>query len=70
MKELNEMTPIELNVLLNKVNENHEIIKSHINALTYEIDEKEIEINKKLDKLKTLEDKYVEIMSILMSKQD
>lgn len=70
MKELTEMTPIELNVLINKANENHSMIKSNITKLTHEIDEKEIEINKNLEILKTIEDKYVEIMAILMEKQN
>ena len=63
------MTPIELNVLLNKVNENHLMLKANIKKLTHEVDEKEIEINSNLEKLKTIEDKYVEIMAVLMEKQ-
>jgi hypothetical protein len=69
MKDFKEMTPIELNVLLNKVNENHLMIKANIKKLTHEVDEKEIEINQNLEKLKTIEDKYVEIMAVLMEKQ-
>jgi len=69
MKELNEMTPIELNHLLNKVNENHLMIKNNIKNLTHEVDEKEIEINKNLETLKTIELKYVEIMGTLVEKQ-
>ena len=69
MKDFKEMTPIELNVLLNKVNENHLMLKANIKKLTHEVDEKEIEINSNLEKLKTIEDKYVEIMAVLMEKQ-
>ena len=69
MKDFKEMTPIELNVLLNKVNENHLMIKGIIKKLTHEVDEKEKEINQNLEKLKTIEHKYVEIMGVLMEKQ-
>ena len=70
MKELKDMTPIELNVLLNKAKENHEIIKGSIKKLTYEVDEKEIEINEYLEKLKNIENKYVDIFAVLATKQD
>lgn len=69
MKDLAEMTPIELNVMLNKITETHLIIKSNIIKLTHEIDEKELEINENLKSLKLIEDEYVKIMSVLMEKQ-
>lgn len=69
MKELNEMTPIELNVLINKAKENHDIIKSRIIGLTHEVDEKVIEINKYIENFKIIENKYVELMGVLISKQ-
>ena len=70
MKDFNEMTPIELNVLINKINENHELLKSEVKSLTYDIDDIEKKINKKINSISDLEEKYVELMGILMSKQN
>ena len=70
MKDFNEMTPIELNVLINKINENHELLKSEVKSLTYDIEDIEKKINKKINSISDLEEKYVELMGILMSKQN
>ena len=69
MKDFKEMTPIELNVLVNKVNENHEMIKVEILKSLSEVDDLKKIINSKLNIMKNLEYKYVEIMGILMEKQ-
>ena len=70
MKDFNEMTPIELNVLINKINENHELLKSEVKSLTYDIEDIEKKINEKMKSIGNLEEKYVELMGILMSKQN
>ncbi len=69
MKDLKEMTPIELNVLINKTNENHEITKIKIYELLDEVSKLKEEINSKLEIITNLEDKYVKLMEILIEKQ-
>ena len=69
MKDYNDMTPIELNHLVNKVKENHDLIKSRIKDKLSEVEKLEIDINTDIEKLGNIEQKYVEIMGILMQKQ-
>lgn len=69
MKELNEMTPIELNLLIKKISENKELVKLNIYKSLDEVDNLKEKINEDLDKIKNLEDSYVEIMAVLMTKQ-
>ena len=76
MEEYKNMTPIELNVLINKTKDEHESLKSTINQLLDEVDEKKkeieikgVEINKNFELLKQIENKYVDLISILMDKQ-
>lgn len=69
MKDFKDMTPIELNVLVNKAKENHDIVKKNIYGLLDEIKNMEDQINSKLKNLETLESNYVELMSALMEKQ-
>jgi len=70
MKDLNEMTPIELNILVNKINENHQMVRDEIYKSLDQVDDLKKTINSKLIIMKNLEDKYVEIMGVLMSKQE
>ncbi len=69
MKDLKEMTPIELNVLISKTNENHEMTKIKIYELLDEVSKLKDEINSKLEIITNLEDKYVKLMEILIEKQ-
>ena len=69
MKKFEEMTPIELKVLINKTEENHTLVKEKIVELTYEVDSLEVQINDYLDKMHFIEGRYVEMMGVLMSKQ-
>ena len=70
MKDFKDMTPIELNNLVNKTKENHEIIKTNILNLLDEVNELKKHINSKLKMMEGLEDKYVEMMEVLMEKQE
>ena len=69
MKDFNEMTPIELNVLINKTNENQEFIKKSILSQLDQVNELKKDINSKLKIMDGLEEKYVKIMDILIEKQ-
>ena len=69
MEKYEDMTPIELNVLINKTKERQEIIKSEILIHLDEIKFHENKINSELEEMKEVEDKYVNLISVLMSKQ-
>lgn len=69
MKEYKDMTPIELNTLVNKVKENHDLVKFNIKDRLDQFEKLEVEINNEIKKLGKLEEQYVEIMAILMEKQ-
>lgn len=69
MKDYKDMTPIELNHLLNKVKEDHELIKTKIREGLDTVEKLEVEINQNIKLLGEVEAKYVEIMAILMEKQ-
>ena len=69
MENLKEMTPIELNVLIIKIKEEHEKIKSNVRTLLDEIDSKGDEINVNLEILDKVEERYVQLMGVLMEKQ-
>lgn len=69
MEDYHKMTPIELNVLINKIKDEHETIKLNIRKLLDEIDSKGNEVNGNIETLKDVEEKYVQLMGILMEKQ-
>ena len=69
MKELKDMTPIELNHLVNKVKENHDLIKSKIKDKLSQVEKLEGEINIEIEKLSKLEEQYVEMMALLIEKK-
>jgi sensor domain CHASE-containing protein len=69
MKDLKDMTPIELNHLVNKVKENHDLIKSKIKNKLSQVEKLEGEINIEIEKLSKLEEQYVEMMALLIEKK-
>lgn len=69
MKKLEDMTPIELKHLIDKNVEKHNLIKKEIIDYTFEVDKIKNKIDEGFDKLKGLENEYVELMGVLMSKQ-
>jgi hypothetical protein len=70
MRDFKEMTPIELNILVNKTNENYELTKSNIYELLDKVNELKKDINSKLKIMEGLEFKYVEMMQVLIEKQE
>ena len=68
MGDYKKMTPIELNVLINKTKGDHENIKSNIKKLLDEVDAKGIEINKNFEQLENVESKYVQLINVLIDK--
>lgn len=69
MKNLDDMTPIELNVLINKNKEKHDNLKNEIILLLGDINKIEEQINYKIDSLVESEDYYIKLMEALMKKQ-
>lgn len=69
MENYKNMTPIELNVLINKTKDSHEEIKSNIKTLLDQLNNLETNINEKIKELDKTESEYVELMSILMEKK-
>lgn len=62
MEDLTKYTPTELLKLGNDTSAEHQRLKKEIIQDTYQIDELEKKINKKLEKLETLEKIYVSII--------
>lgn len=68
MENYDDLSPIELNVLINKTKEIHENIKKEIKDLLSQVDELSVDINNKIKLLESTEEKYVELISILVEK--
>ncbi len=64
-KEIKDLTLIELNYLINKTKENHDSVKVDIDILLDEYDLIEKGINKKVEELKEVEKKYIELVTEL-----
>ena len=62
MKELSEYTPIELNKMFIDVKAAHEALKKELIDHTYELDELQNKINKKLAALDETEKFYVALI--------
>jgi hypothetical protein len=62
MENLSGYTPTELLKMGNDLGNEHATIKETITKKTYQIEELEGEINELLEKLETVEKKYVEII--------
>lgn len=62
MEELNMLTPTELLKICNDIVAKHDSLKQEIINLSYEADELENKIKRKLDELNDLEKKYVTII--------
>lgn len=68
MKQLDNLSSIEMLKIINDLNTNHETLKKEIIELTYKIDEINLLINKKIDALKEIEKEYVECFEELNSR--
>lgn len=62
MEELEKYSLTELLKIINDKKQEHEILKQEIVDHTIEVDELEIKINQKLQKLSQLEKEYVELI--------
>jgi hypothetical protein len=70
MENLNTYTPIELLKLINDSKSEHENLKQEIINHTIEVDELEKIINGKLDKLKLIELRYIELIEELNNREN
>lgn len=59
MENLSKYTPTELLKMINDSNVAHDILKQEIIDHTFEVDELEIKINQKIEKLGEIEKNYV-----------
>ena len=59
MEDLNKYTPTELLKMINDFNKVHDILKQEIIDHTFDVDELEIKINQKIEKLIEIEKNYV-----------
>jgi hypothetical protein len=69
MEELSKHTPIELLKMINDTKQKHDALKQEIINDTFEFDEFEIKINKKIEALTELEKNYVALIEE-MEKRD
>jgi BioD-like phosphotransacetylase family protein len=66
MEDLNKYTKIELQKMGNDIKARHDVLKQEIITDTYEMEELEKRINKKVLELEELEKNYVEIVEKLV----
>ena len=59
------VTPTEALVRINKLKDEHERLKSDIISITHNIDSLEKEVNRKLERVKTIESEYVTLIEII-----
>jgi len=59
MKDISKYTPTELLKMINDSNTAHDALKQEIIDHTFEVDELEIKINQKIEKLTEIEKNYV-----------
>lgn len=62
MEELSKYTPTELLKFINETKDSHDNLKEEIIADTHKMDELELLINSKIDKLDKLEKKYIALI--------
>ena len=65
MEEKVSHTPTELLAISNKLKSKHEILKSDVLYLLDEVEEKQNNINSKIQEIKNIENEYVEIMQLM-----
>lgn len=65
MEDFSKYTPIELNKMINDAKLKHDALKQEIINHTYEVDELEKKINKKLEILSELEKNYTGLIEEL-----
>ena len=70
MENLSGYTATELLKMINDSKAVHENLKGEIINLTYEVDELEIKINAKIDKLTESEKEYVELIEELNNREN
>lgn len=66
MEDLSKYTKIELQKMGNDIKTKHDVLKKELIADTYEMEELEKRINKKVELLQELEKNYVEIVEKMM----
>ena len=66
MEDLNKYTKIELQKMGNDIKARHDKLKDELIADTYEMEELEKRINKKVELMQELEKNYVEIVEKLI----
>lgn len=69
MKDLENLTNIELNNLIVKTKDEHESLKLEINNYLTNIERLETLINIKIERLNEVEKNYVKLTEILLSKR-
>jgi len=62
MEDLNKLTPIELQKMLNDTKTSHDSLKEEIVQDTKEVDRIAVIINEKLKKLENIEQQYVALI--------
>ena len=70
MNDLNKHTPIELLKLINDVKSEHDKLKEELINHTYEFDEIETKINKKLEILSNIEKDYISLIEELNNREN
>lgn len=70
MEDLSKYTPIELLKMINDSKAVHENLKKEIVDLTYEVDEIESKINKKIIELTLTEQQYVALIEELTNREN
>lgn len=70
MEDLSKRTPTELLKMINDSKTVHENLKKEIMDLTYEVDEIESKINKKIAELTLTEQQYVELIEELNKREN
>lgn len=67
--DFTKYSELELLKISNDTKKEHDILREEIVQHTYEIDEIHKQINKKLERLTVLEDRYVEVMEEIVNKK-
>jgi len=70
MDDLNTYSPTELLKLINDLKVEHDILKEELVNYTYEVDELEGKINKKLELLSNIEKEYITLIEELNNREN